>query len=96
MFASPEMTNPVGKSKICAKNAVKETALSRIALSIFAVSSPVFLILGLNKVKIIQRAVSRSQNLRLCQELLSVIICIQFSLPAAISIFEPVSKLPAS
>jgi len=98
VYSSPNLSpdSHVGVSKICAKQAVRETALSRVALSILCVCIPTGMLLGLNRVSFIKRAVAASKPLKITQELLCITIALKAGLPLAISIFEPVSSCDGS
>lgn len=98
VYSSPSLSKEshIGVSKICAKQAVRETALSRVALSFLCVCIPTGMILGLNRIQFIKRAVSLSQPLKTTQELFCITFALKIGLPIAISIFEPVSSRDGS
>ena len=50
----------VGVSKICAKQAVRETALSRVSLSLICTSMAAFSILSLSKLRPLALAMAKS------------------------------------
>jgi len=98
VYSSPSLSpeSHLGVSKLCAQQAVRETALSRVALSFLCVTTPTGMLLGLNRINFIKRAVAISKPLKITQELLCIIFALKVGLPLAISIFEPVSSRDGS
>lgn len=87
----------LGSSRICAKQAIQETALSRVALSIICCSLPTLLIVPIEKVPHIQRILIRSGPAgRHALNFGAIIFSLYVGLAGAASIFEPISKRDSS
>ena len=87
VYSDEALENKVGSSKICAKSAVVETALSRSVLSIACVSIPALLILGFRGIGVRPvRPVAKNML-----ELVCVVTALLYGLPLSVSVFPPVT-----
>lgn len=86
----------LGVSQTCAKKAITETALSRVALSSLCCSLPIIILTPIERASIIQRMLIRSgQPGRQLLNFSAIVLSIYIGLPAAVSIFEPISSIQA-
>lgn len=86
----------VGISKVAAKQAVQETALSRVCLSLGVCSMPfcIMSILSLNRN--FNRLLTSSPKSKIIMELSCCITAISLGLPLAVAIFPPISQKEGS
>ena len=94
-MTSPKMLDSeiCGVSQICAKKAVQETALSRVALSCICCSSPTIMMVGLTRMRMINRLMDKSKLAKGSIEFATVVLSLSLGLPMAIGIFDPASKI---
>ena len=92
VYKNHSLTEKLGISKIAAKNAVVETALSRTFLSTSAIIMPTVLLLGLGGVGISPATFAAKTAL----DTAVFIAVLRVGLPASISMFPPTSELPAT
>lgn len=82
------MQNQIGISQGAAKQAVFETAQSRMALGIITMSIPAMMILPLGRVRMIKSAIRAFPKLQFAKESACIIFALQVGLPLACSIFD--------
>ena len=87
-----ELTKKIGISKVCAKNAVIETSMSRSAMSVSSVFIPAALIVMLGGMGIAPQSFVAKSTL----EVLCVGTALRIGLPLSVSIFPPISEKETS
>jgi hypothetical protein len=87
VFSDPKLENLAGISKDAAFSAVKETALSRAAMSTMCLTIPASMILALGAIGV--RPTGKAGKTLL--EVACIGTALQIGLPASISIFPPLS-----
>jgi hypothetical protein len=92
---SSEMSDKdiVGFSSVCGAQAVKETAMSRVALATLCYTAPPLMYLGLTQFRHVRRAIRRSPVAKLGLELGTISATLILGLPLTIGIFDPVCKI---
>ena len=87
MCSDLTLENNVGVSKLAAKAAVTETALSRSAMSISSVCIPAILILMLGGIGIRPTG----KNTKMALDVACIALALRIGLPFSVSIFPPLS-----
>lgn len=95
VMSSPDLKpeNVVGISSACARKAVRETALSRAALSAICVSAPAVMLVGLSRLRVIDALMKANKVAKVGIDAAAILLSLTCGLPLAIGIFEPVSKI---
>ena len=83
-----ELKKKIGISKVCAKNAVVETSLSRSAMSVSSVMIPTGMIMMLGAIGIAPQSFAMKTGLEIC----CVGMALRVGLPMSVSIFPPISE----
>ncbi len=87
MFSDLTLENNVGISKLAAKSAVTETAMSRSAMSITSICIPACIILGLGGIGISPKGKVGKNAL----DVACIALALRIGLPFSVSIFPPLS-----
>lgn len=86
-FLDEDLTKKAGISKVCAANAVQETAMSRSAMSLISVLLPLCFITTASMVGINPK----NKAMKMFLEVNCIALALTIGLPASVSIFPPVS-----
>lgn len=89
VYSDDKLSEPVGISKKCAESAVKQTAVSRMMMSIVAMGIPTFMLMVMDKM----RLVPKSKFPKLFVEVPTVAFGLFMGLPLSVAYFPPVSTL---
>lgn len=95
VYASKDLREDecLGISKVCARQAIQETALSRVALASFCCSLPTLMVIPIQGMTPVQRFLRRSGPMgHHALSFSCIIVSLYFGLAGAVSIFEPISK----
>ena len=92
VYSDEKLSEPAGVSKVCAESAVKQTAISRMMMSIFALGIPTALLMVMDKIGMVPKA----KIPKLMMEVPTVAFGLFMGLPLSVAYFPPISTLPGS
>ena len=95
VFSSPDLDpkRSLGKSRTCATQAVWETTLSRVFLSVFCTITPCLYIMSLCRTGEIRHLMKQKKIAKFAIELSCISTSLWLGLPLAIGMFNPISKV---